>query len=83
VLHLRQHPHERICWIDAMLAAARKLNRRDAEGAALGNIGVAHKSLGEPRRAIEFYEQVLQIARETGDRRIGQGSMCSKINDGD
>jgi hypothetical protein len=29
--------------------------------------------MGEARRAIEFYEQALQIARETGDR-MGEGN---------
>ena len=40
---------------------------------ALGNLGLAYADLGETRRAIEFYEQALQIAREIGDRR-GAGS---------
>jgi tetratricopeptide (TPR) repeat protein len=38
----------------------------------LGNLGVAYKSLGKPRKAIEFYERRLVIAREIGDRR-GEG----------
>jgi len=44
-----------------------------AEGAILGNLGIAYRNLGEPRKAIEFYEQRLIIAREIGDRR-GEGS---------
>ena len=78
VLYLRQHPHERIQWFEAMLAIARRLNRRDAEGLALGNMGHAYYSLGETRRAIEFYEQHLQIARETGDRR-GEGNALGNL----
>jgi tetratricopeptide (TPR) repeat protein len=39
----------------------------------LGNLGVAYKNLGETRRAIQFYEQYLAIARELGDRR-GEGN---------
>jgi tetratricopeptide (TPR) repeat protein len=69
LLNLRQHPHELIRWLEAMLTAAQKLKRRDAAGRALGNLGGAYAALGETRRAIEFYEQALQIARETGDRR--------------
>ncbi len=42
---------------------------RRGEGIALGNLGVAYKNLGEPRRAIEFYEQHLAIAHEIGDRQ--------------
>jgi Tetratricopeptide repeat len=72
VLELRQHPRERIQWLEAMLAAARQLQQREAEGAALGNLGGAYAALGEMPRAIGYYEQVLQIAREIGDRR-GEG----------
>jgi hypothetical protein len=35
----------------------------------LGNLGVAHRALGDPLRAIEFFEQQLAIVREIGDRR--------------
>lgn len=67
-LDLRLHPRERVRWLEAALAAARRLGRRDAEGAHLGNLGSAYADLGEPRRAIEHYEQALAIAREMGDR---------------
>jgi len=42
---------------------------RRGEGAALGNLGNAYATLGEARKAIEFYEQALAIAQEIGDRR--------------
>jgi tetratricopeptide (TPR) repeat protein len=66
-LGLRQHPRERIRWLEAGLAAARRLGDRAAEGRHLGNLGNACQSLGEYRRAIEYYEHRLQI--EIGDRR--------------
>ena len=69
VLDLREHPRERIRWLEASAQAARKLGNKDDEGRALGNLGIAYSQLGEPRRSIEYYEQVLAIARETGDRR--------------
>ena len=69
VLDLRQHPRERIRWLKAALVAAQGLKWRDAEGAHLGNLGNAYNNLGEYRRAIEYYEQHLTIAREIGDRR--------------
>jgi tetratricopeptide (TPR) repeat protein len=78
VLDLRQHPHERIQWLEAMLTTARRLKRRNAEGTALNNLGVAYAALGETRRAIEFYEQRLVIARETGDHR-GEGTALWNI----
>ncbi len=46
-----------------------EIDDRQGEGAALGNLGLAYTDLGEPRRAIEFFEQAIVIAREIGDRR--------------
>jgi tetratricopeptide (TPR) repeat protein len=69
VLSLRQHPRQRIAWLEAAAAAARQIGDRRREGNALGNLGIAHADLGEPRRAIEYHEQNLVIAREIGDRR--------------
>ncbi len=73
VLDLRQHPREQIRWLNCQLAAARRLKKRDYEGADLGNLGNAYADLGETRKAIEFYEQALVIDREIGDRR-GEGA---------
>jgi tetratricopeptide (TPR) repeat protein len=68
VLNLRQHPRERISWLEAALVAAGQLKDRVAEGAHSGNLGIAYNDLGEARRAIEFYEQSLVIARELSNR---------------
>ena len=35
----------------------------------LGNLGIAYSDLGEPRKAIEYYEQALKIDKEIGYRR--------------
>jgi hypothetical protein len=67
LLDLRQHPVEIIRWREAALAAARYLKHRSAEGAHLGNLGVAYHSLGQYRLAIQYQEEHLAIARETGD----------------
>jgi len=69
LLQLRQHPRERIRWREFALASARRLQDRKAEGPHLGNLGIAYHSLGEHRRAAEFYELSLTISREIGDRR--------------
>ena len=37
--------------------------------AAFGNLGAAYADLGETPRAIEMFEQRLEIARQIGDRR--------------
>jgi len=69
LLGLRQHPRERIRWIELALAAAQQRGNRKGESYHLGNLGIAYMNLGEPRHAIESYEQLLAIAREIGDRR--------------
>ncbi|MGE0642341.1 MAG: TIR domain-containing protein [Nitrospira sp.] len=43
---------------------------RDRVGWLLGTVGLAYHRLGEPRRAIEYYEQALAIGREVEDPRI-------------
>jgi len=53
----------------------RKIGDRRGEGKAFGNLGIAYKDLGEPRRAIEYYEQALVIDREIGDRQ-GEAISC-------
>jgi tetratricopeptide (TPR) repeat protein len=70
---LRFHPRQRIRWQEGQRDAARLTGNRQAEGSALGNLGLAYAALGDARKAIEFYEQRLVIAREIGDRR-GEGA---------
>ena len=69
VLDLRLHPRERIGWLNAAVAAARKRRRRRDEGGHLGNLGLAYAALGQTRKAMQCYEEYLEIAREIGDRR--------------
>ena len=69
LLRLRQHPRQRIQWLEAALKSARRLKDREAEGTHLRNLGLAYADLGRPRRAIELYQEALAISRETGDRR--------------
>ena len=78
VLSLRQHPRDQLRWLEIALAAARRLQERQGEGATLGNLGIAHAALGETRRAIQYYEQQLTIAREVNDRR-GEGAALGDL----
>jgi len=78
VLDLRQHPRERIHWLEVAVGAARRLKQPNHEGAALGNLGLAYADLGETRRAIELYEKRLEIARALGDRR-GEGNVLGNL----
>jgi tetratricopeptide (TPR) repeat protein len=77
-LDLRLHPREQVRWLEAALAAARRLGDRQAEGNALGSLGLAYWDLGDARRAIAFHEQALAIAREIGDRR-GEGATLGNL----
>jgi tetratricopeptide (TPR) repeat protein/cellulose biosynthesis protein BcsQ len=65
---LRQHPSEGVEWAQAALRAARALGDRLSEANALGNLGVAHKALGQAQKAIDFFDQRLDIARQIKDR---------------
>ena len=46
----------------------------------LGNLGVAWATLGNTGKAIEYYEQRLVIAKETGDQRA-EGSAWGNLAD--
>ncbi len=79
LLVLRQHPRaERIPWLNASLQACRVLGDRRGEGGSLGNLGNAYFVLGEPRKAIEFHQQQLEIVREIGDRS-GEGAAMGNL----
>ncbi len=78
VLDLHLSPQEKIPYLEAALAAARRLGDRQAQGVHLGNLGGAYHALGEVRRAIDYYQQALAIAREIGDRR-GEGNRLGNL----
>jgi len=73
LLELQLPPRRRVEVLERAVQAARDLSDRQAEGAHLGNLGLAYAALGEARKAIEFHEQALGIDREIGDRR-GEGA---------
>ncbi|MBN9519508.1 tetratricopeptide repeat protein [bacterium] len=78
VLSLRLPARTQIVWLEGSVEACRRLGDRRGEGAALGNLGNAHRDLGDARAAITFYEQRLVIAREIGDRR-GEGNALGSL----
>jgi tetratricopeptide (TPR) repeat protein len=77
-LPIRRPPQDRIRWIEAGLAASRKLGNRAAEAHHIGNLGLAYASLGDARRAIEYQEQSLAVNREIGDRE-GEGAALGNL----
>jgi tetratricopeptide (TPR) repeat protein len=80
VRELRQHAQDRIAWLEQVVQAARRRNNPNAEGVALGNLGLAYVDLGQPQRAIDFYQQQLAIALEIGDRR-GEANACWNLGE--
>jgi tetratricopeptide (TPR) repeat protein len=78
VLDLRQHPRERIGWLEAAVSAAREIEDQKSESYALGNLGNAYADLGDARKAIEYHEQSLVIKREIGDRK-GEGNALGNL----
>ena len=47
----------------------------------MGNLGLAYDDLGDPRKAIEYHDQALKIARKIGDRR-GEGAALGNLGSG-
>ena len=81
VLDLRLHPRDKIGWLETGLKAAKMMGDQGAEGAHLGNLGMAYADLGEIRKAIGYLERALKISRKIGDRRgegvrLGQPGQC-------
>ena len=69
LLGIRQTPGERIKWLQAPLAAARRGKDRSTETSLLGDAGTAYCSMGETQHAIKYHMQALTLAREIGERK--------------
>ncbi len=54
--------HEKALRID------REIGEPKAEGADLGNLGLDYEALDQVDKAIEYFQQHLDIARRIGDR---------------
>lgn len=88
ILSLRLHSRGWIKWHESALPAIEmiikkgsdeaKNNANRRKGGLLGNLGNAYLSLGESRKAIEYHEQALEIAREIGARR-GEGNALGNL----
>ena len=69
LLDIRQTPGERIRWLQAPLASARRVKDLFTETSLLGDAGTAYCSMGETQQAIEHHTQALTLAREIGVRK--------------
>ncbi|MDD4653568.1 MAG: tetratricopeptide repeat protein [Methanothrix sp.] len=72
-LGLQGHWEERVSLLQTGLQAARSNKASYDEAAFLNLLGLTSAALGDARKAIEYHEQSLAIAREIGDRR-GEGA---------
>ncbi len=77
-LDLQGHWTDRVAVVQAGLEAAKSDLARYDEAEFLNRLGLAYSNLGEPRKAIEHYEQALKISREIGDRR-GEGNNLGSL----
>ncbi len=51
---------------------------RKGEGKALGNLGIAYRSLGDYKQAIQYQQQSLSIKRAIGDK-LGEGQSLGNL----
>ena len=59
---------------------AKEIGDRAGEGRAYANLGNGYESLGDFRKAIEYYEEHLKIAKEIGDL-LGEGKAYGNLGD--
>lgn len=79
-LSLRHQPREWITWLDAAMAAARRVKDRSAEEIHNGSLGRVYANMGEARRAIDYHQQAVNIARDINDRHGEAAALVSLGN---
>jgi tetratricopeptide (TPR) repeat protein len=60
---------EAIQLLQSAASAAEKRGDARAQGAHLGNLGIAYGALGQVERAIEQYDKIVEVFRANGDRQ--------------
>ena len=76
ILDIRQTPAERIRWLQAPLAAARRQRELNGEATLLRDCGTAYYNMGDMLHAIEYHTQALTVAREGVDHRTEEGALA-------
>jgi tetratricopeptide (TPR) repeat protein len=66
---------------DLHLQLLNKVQDRTLKSIHLGNLGLAYSDLGEVRKAIDYYEQALKIAREIKDKE-GEAINLGNLGEG-
>ncbi|HKP13999.1 MAG TPA: tetratricopeptide repeat protein, partial [Blastocatellia bacterium] len=77
LLDLRLHPRERIRWVQAAIAAAKRRNDLEAQARHLNHLGLAYHKLGRSRRSLKIHRRQLSIARKAADRRCEATALCN------
>lgn len=54
-------------YYDQALPLEHGVGSPSAEGATLGNMGIAYSALGQPQKALDYSRQALQLALAAGD----------------
>ena len=60
------------------LLSVREEGNQSMKGNAYGNLGNAYDSLGDVKKAIEYYNLHLKIAKEVGDKH-GEGNAYGNL----
>ncbi len=76
ILDIRQTPAERIRWLQAPLAAARRQRDLNGEALLLRDCGTAYYNMGDMLHAIEYHTQALTVAREGFDQIPEEGALA-------
>ena len=57
---------------------AREIGNKDEERVSLSNLGLAYHHLSDFKKAIEFYQLALKIAKDTGNKD-GEGTIYNNL----
>ncbi len=76
ILDIRQAPGERIRWLQASLAAARRQRDLHGEAILMRDCGTAYYNMGDMVHAIEYHTQALTLAREVFDHGTEEGALA-------
>lgn len=69
VLQFRGYYLVSITLLQRAAKVAKEMGRKESQGHHLGNLGTAHRNLGDYPNAITYYNQALAIAEEIGNIR--------------
>lgn len=88
LLHLRLSPQYQKLWLEAALIANRySNNHHHIEMQLSGHLGNVYLMLGEPQKALEYYEKILSTCRDSQDKLAeiiclsGLGNIYLRSND--